>query len=40
MLRLEQERKLLSGDPVQAKRFLKHLRSEHQFEDQMDDLLF
>ena len=40
LLRLEQERKLLSGDPVQAKRFLKHLRSEHQFDDQMDDLLF
>ena len=40
MLRLEQECKLLSGDPVQAKRFLKHLRSEQQFEDQMDDLLF
>ena len=40
LLRQEQERKLLSGDPVQAKRFLKHLRSEQQFEDRMDDLLF
>lgn len=40
LLRLEQERKLLSGDPVQAKRFLKHLRAEQQFEDRMDDLLF
>lgn len=39
-LRLEQERKLLSGDPVQAKRFLKHLRAEQQFADRMDDLLF
>ena len=40
MLRLQQERKLLSGEPVQAKRFLKHLRAEQQFEDRMDDLLF
>ena len=40
LLRLEQERKLLSGDPVQAKRFLKHLRAEQQFEDRMDDLPF
>ena len=40
LLRQEQERKLLSGDPVQAKRFLKHLRAEQQFEDRMDSLLF
>ncbi len=40
LLRLEQQRKLLSGDPVQAKRFLKHLRATQQFEDRLDDLLF
>ena len=40
LLRQEQERKLLSGDPVQAKRFLKQMRSAYQFEDRMDSLLF
>lgn len=37
---LKQERKLLEGEPVMAKRFLKQQRAGYQFGDQMDDFLF
>lgn len=40
LLRLSQERKLLSGDAALAKRFLKQLRAEQRFDDELDDLLF
>ena len=37
---LTSERRMLIGDPVQAKRFLKHLRMEQQMDDRMDDMFF
>ena len=40
LLRLQQERKLLEGEPVMAKRFIKQLRAEQQFDDKLDDMLF
>ena len=40
LLRLGQERKLLEGEPVMAKRFIKQLRAEQQFDDRLDDMLF
>ena len=40
LLQLKQQRKLLEGEPVMAKRFIKQLRAEQRFDDEMDDLLF
>ena len=40
LLRLGQERKLLEGEPVMAKRFIRQLRAEQQFDDRLDDMLF
>ena len=37
---LATERRLLSGEPVQAKRYIKRLRMEHQLEDEMDGMFF
>ena len=34
------ERKMLSGEPARAKRYLKQLRSAHLYEDRMDDFYF
>ena len=40
LLQLKQQRKLLEGEPVMAKRFIKQLRVEQRFDDELDDLLF
>ena len=40
LLQLKQQRKLLEGEPVMAKRFIKQLRVEQQFDDEMDGLFF
>jgi len=39
-LQLQQQRKLLEGEPVMAKRFIKQLRAEQRFDDEMDEVLF
>ena len=39
-LRLGQQRKLLEGEPVMAKRFIKELRAEQRVDDKLDDMLF
>ena len=40
LLSLAQERRILEGEPVGAKRFIKQLRSMQQFDDRLDDMLF
>ncbi len=40
LARLAMERKLLSGEPANAKRYLKQLRAQQRYDDQMDDFFF
>ena len=40
LLQIQQQRKLLEGEPLVAKRVIKQLRAEQRFDDELDDLLF